>query len=136
MWLYVDASNWRDATYAQKLHDTGWSVAEDAGGFRYVDSVVTDFYTPGARHLHDGGLDSMNTGALVRGLVAMFAVAGVLSGAAAQEATGTPAQQPAVAEGEPSTPAQMLASAKASLPAMDRSALTVRRQLTLAREQK
>jgi hypothetical protein len=78
----------------------------------------------------------MNTGALVRGLVAMLGVAGVLSGAAAEEATGTPAQQPAVAEAEPSTPAQMLASAKASLPAMDRSALVVRRQLAAAREQK
>jgi hypothetical protein len=66
----------------------------------------------------------------------MIAVAGVLGAAAAQEATGTPAQPPAAAEGEPSTPPQMLASAKASLPAMDRSALVVRRQLTLAREQK
>jgi hypothetical protein len=78
----------------------------------------------------------MNTGALVRGLVAMIAVAGVLGAAAAQEATGTPAQPPAAVEGEPSTPPQMLASAKASLPALDRSALVVRRQLTMAREQK
>lgn len=78
----------------------------------------------------------MNTGALVRGLVAMFAIAGVLGIAHAQDATGTPPQQPAAAESEPTTPAQMLASAKATLPAMDRSALVVRRQLTLAREQK
>jgi hypothetical protein len=66
----------------------------------------------------------------------MFAVAGVMRGAAAEQATGTPAQPPAVAEAEPQTPQEMLASAKAALPAMDRSALTVRRQLTLAREQK
>jgi hypothetical protein len=79
----------------------------------------------------------MNTGALVRGLVAMLAVAGVVGGAYAQEATGTPAQPgAAAAETEPTNPAQMLASAKAILPAMDRSALVVRRQLTAAREQK
>jgi hypothetical protein len=78
----------------------------------------------------------MNTGALVRGLVAMLAVAGVVGGAAAQQVTTPPAQPPATNEAEPSTPQQMLASAKASLPALDRSALVVRRQLTMAREQK
>jgi hypothetical protein len=65
----------------------------------------------------------------------MLAVSGVLVGASAQESGGAPAQPPP-ADGEPTTPPQMLASAKATLPAMDRSALVVRRQLTSAREQK
>jgi hypothetical protein len=67
----------------------------------------------------------------------MVAVAGVLGAARAQEATGAPAQ-PAAAQppADPTSPQQMLASAKALLPAMDRSALAVRRQLTNAREQK
>lgn len=77
----------------------------------------------------------MNTGALVRGLAAMLAVASVLGVAYAQEAAKPPAQPPSV-DAEPTTPAQMLASAKASLPVMDRSAAVVRRQLTNAREQK
>jgi len=67
--------------------------------------------------------------------MAMLAVVSVLGGAYAQQA-GTAATQPAAPEAEPTTPPQMLAAAKASLPAMDRSALVVRRQLTLAREQK
>jgi hypothetical protein len=77
----------------------------------------------------------MKTGGILRGLVRMLAVVTVLGGAYAQEGGGTaaPAAQP---EAEPTTPAAMLTSAKATLPAMDRSALVVRRQLTQAREQK
>lgn len=77
----------------------------------------------------------MTTGGFFRGLVAMLAVVGVLGGAYAQEAGTTPAV-PAATDAEPTTPVEMLAAAKASLPLMDRGALTVRRQLTLAREQK
>ncbi len=77
----------------------------------------------------------MKTGALVRGLAAMLAVASVLGVAYAQEATKPPTQ-PAPVEADPTNPAQMLASAKASLPVMDRNAAVVRRQLTNAREQK
>ena len=76
----------------------------------------------------------MKTGGILRGMVAMLAVVSVLGGAYAQEAGGT--TPPAAPEGEPTTPAAMLSAAKAALPVMDRSALVVRRQLTLAREQK
>jgi hypothetical protein len=65
----------------------------------------------------------------------MFAVVGVLGGASAQEPAPTNPTQPP-AEVEPTTPAEMLAAAKGALPVMDRSAQVVRRQLTLAREQK
>jgi len=77
----------------------------------------------------------MTTGGFFRGIVAMLAVVGALSAAYAQEAGPAPAA-PAPADAEPTTPAAMLAEAKAALPIMDRSALTVRRQLTIAREQK
>jgi hypothetical protein len=66
----------------------------------------------------------------------MLAVVGVIGAAYAQEATAASAPQPAAAGTEPSTPAQMVASAKALLPAMDTSAKTVRQQLTIARQQK
>lgn len=75
----------------------------------------------------------MNTSGLVRGLVATLAVVGV---AYAQEAAPAPAPQPTPPSGDPTTAAQMVASAKALLPAMDTSAQVVRRQLTVAREQK
>lgn len=79
----------------------------------------------------------MKTGGLVRGLVAMIAVVGVFGAAYAQEATTTASTPPPAApEAEPSTPAQMVAAAKALLPTMDTSAQVVRRQLTIAREQK
>jgi hypothetical protein len=77
----------------------------------------------------------MKTGGFLRGIVAMFAVVGSLGGANAQEPAPTDAAAPAV-EAEPTTPAEMLEAAKAVLPMMDRNAQIVRRQLTLAREQK
>jgi len=77
----------------------------------------------------------MKTAGYLRGIVAMFAVVGSLGGANAQEPAPTDPAAPA-AEAEPTTPAEMLQAAKAVLPTMDRSAQIVRRQLTLAREQK
>ena len=79
----------------------------------------------------------MKKGGKVRGLAAVIAVVSVLGAAAAQESTSTPpaaSQEPA--DANQLTPAQMVAAAKALLPAMDKSAAVVRRQLTLAREQK
>lgn len=75
----------------------------------------------------------MKTGGILRGFVAILAVVGVLGGASAEEAGGATAP---AAEAEPTTPAQMVTAAKGMLPAMDRSATVVRRQLTMAREQK
>jgi hypothetical protein len=79
----------------------------------------------------------MNKGGKVRGLAAVMAVVSVLGAASAQEsaapATASP-QQPG--EADQLSPAQMVAAAKALLPAMDKSAAVVRRQLTLARQQK
>jgi hypothetical protein len=77
----------------------------------------------------------MKTGGYLRGFVAMLAVVGVLGGASAQQPAPTNPTPPP-AEAEPTTPAEMLAAAKGALPIMDRSAQVVRRQLTLAREQK
>jgi hypothetical protein len=77
----------------------------------------------------------MKTGGFLRGIIAMFAIVGGIGAAYAQEPTPTDAAPPA-AEAEPTTPTEMLAAAKAALPAMDRSAQIVRRQLTIAREQK
>jgi hypothetical protein len=77
----------------------------------------------------------MKTGGFLQGIVAMFAVVGLLGGANAQEPAPTEPADPA-AEAEPTTPAEMLEAARAVLPVMDRSAQVVRRQLTLAREQK
>jgi hypothetical protein len=78
----------------------------------------------------------MIKGGKVRGLAAVLAVVGLLGAASAQEAT--PATTPPTQPGEASqlTPPQMVAAAKALLPAMDKSAAVVRRQLTVAREQK
>jgi hypothetical protein len=75
----------------------------------------------------------MKMGGKIRGLWISFAVVGVLSAAVAQEAPPAtdPSQEPAVL-----TPAQMVVQAKGFLPQMDRSATAVRRQLSLAREQK
>lgn len=78
----------------------------------------------------------MKTGGLVRGLLAMLAVVGVFGAAYAQETGAAPAPQPAAPAAEPTTAAEMVASAKTLLPAMDTSAQVVRRQLTIAREQK
>jgi hypothetical protein len=79
----------------------------------------------------------MNKGGKVRGVAAVMAVVSVLGAASAQEstapATASP-QQPG--EADQLSPAQMVAAAKALLPAMDKSAAVVRRQLTLARQQK
>jgi len=79
----------------------------------------------------------MNKGGKVRGLAALVAVVSMLGAASAQESTPPPttgSQEPA--DVNQLTPAQMVAAAKALLPAMDKSAAVVRRQLTLAREQK
>src|SRR5690348_7293100 len=80
----------------------------------------------------------MKTGGKVRGFAAVVAVVSVLGVAAAQEATSQPAATPSQTPGDANqlTPPQMVAAAKALLPAMDKSAAVVRRQLTLAREQK
>ena len=79
----------------------------------------------------------MKKGGKFRGLSALIAVISVLGAASAQESTSpptTPSQEPG--DVNQLTPAQMVAAAKALLPAMDKSAAVVRRQLTLAREQK
>jgi len=79
----------------------------------------------------------MKKGGKVRGLSALIAVISLLGAASAQESTSpptTPSQEPG--DVNQLTPAQMVAAAKALLPAMDKSAAVVRRQLTLAREQK
>ena len=79
----------------------------------------------------------MKTGGKVRGLAAVVAVVSVLGAASAQESTPAPAT-PSQESGDVNqlTPTQMVGAAKALLPAMDKSAALVRRQLTLAREQK
>ena len=78
----------------------------------------------------------MIKGGKVRGFAAVMAVVSVLGAASAQESTPpTTSSQPA-AEADQLTPAQMVGAAKALLPAMDKSAAVVRRQLTIAREQK
>jgi hypothetical protein len=78
----------------------------------------------------------MIKGGKVRGFAAVIGVISVLGGAYAQE--GSPASAPPAGGGDPSqmTPAQMAAAAKALLPTMDKSALVIRRELTMAREQK
>jgi len=78
----------------------------------------------------------MIKGGKLRGLVAAAGVITVLGGAYAQE-TGSAATQPAPAgDGAQMTPQQMAAAAKALLPTMDKTALVIRRELTMAREQK
>jgi len=78
----------------------------------------------------------MIKGRKVRGLAAVIGVVGILGGAYAQEGSSTAAQPPAGGDAGQMTPAQMAAAAKALLPTMDKSALVIRRELTMAREQK
>jgi hypothetical protein len=80
----------------------------------------------------------MRKGVFAPGLVAALATLGVLGMAVAQEnppAPMTTAEASTDAE-EQLSPPEMLAKAKGFVPAMDRSATAVRRQLTLAREQR
>jgi hypothetical protein len=63
-------------------------------------------------------------------------VFGVLGAASAQDAPVAPAPAAAPVPERELTPQAMLSEAKGFLPAMDRAAATVRRQLALAREQK
>ena len=78
----------------------------------------------------------MKMGGKVLGLTVILAISSVLGVAFAQGTTEPTA--PAATEPEPAamSPQQMVVSAKSFLPAMDRSATAVRRQLTRAREQK
>jgi len=78
----------------------------------------------------------MIMGAKPWGIAAIVAIFGVLGGAGAQEQPAAGGQQQPAAEPNTLTPPQMVAAAKGLLPAMDRSALVVRRQLTSARENK
>jgi hypothetical protein len=82
----------------------------------------------------------MNQGRTARGLTAALAVFGVLGVASAQDAPASPppasASAPAPAPEPELSPQQMLTQARAALPAMDRAAVGVRRQLQLAREEK
>ncbi len=79
----------------------------------------------------------MNKGGILRGLMSVIVVLGGLGAASAQE-SGTTNSEQTQAPGEPETltPPQMVAAAKGLLPSMDRSALIIRRQLTMARDQK
>jgi len=77
----------------------------------------------------------MIKGGKLRGLVAIAGVISVLGGAYAQEAGGGAAQPPP-GDASQMTPQQMAAAAKSLLPTMDKSALVIRRELTMAREQK
>jgi hypothetical protein len=82
----------------------------------------------------------MKSGRTARGLTAALAVTSILGAASAQDAPAvapaTPNNAPAPPPEPELTPPQMLSQARGFLPAMDRAAVTVRRQLTLAREQK
>jgi len=78
----------------------------------------------------------MNKGGKLRGLVAMAGVISVLGGAYAQETEGAAASPPPATEPNQMTPQQMAAAAKALLPAMDKAAAVIRRELTMAREKK
>jgi len=79
----------------------------------------------------------MRKGVFAPGFVAALAILGVLGLAVAQE---NPPPAPATEANTDSeanlTPPQMLVKAKGFVPAMDRSATSVRRQLTIAREQR
>jgi hypothetical protein len=72
----------------------------------------------------------MRTGGKVRGVWIALAVFGLWGAASAQEAPAGSTEPSAL------TPTQMVAAAKGFLPQMDRAATSVRRQLSLAREQK
>ena len=80
----------------------------------------------------------MNQGRTARGLIAALAVFGVFGVASAQDAAAPPppASAPAPAPEPELTPQQMLTQARGFLPAMDRAAAGVRRQLQIAREEK
>jgi hypothetical protein len=78
----------------------------------------------------------MKKGVFATGFVTAAAIVGALGLAAAQETAPTSAA-PADAKDEANlSPQEMLAKAKGFVPAMDRSATAVRRQLSLAREQR
>jgi hypothetical protein len=81
----------------------------------------------------------MNQSVTARGLSAALAVFGILGVASAQDgaATATTPSTASATTAEPDlTPQQMLTQARGFLPAMDRAAVGVRRQLQAAREQK
>lgn len=78
----------------------------------------------------------MKKSVLATGFVTAVAIVGALGLAVAQEAAPAPAPAADNASEENLTPQEMLAKAKGFVPAMDRSATAVRRQLTVAREQR
>jgi hypothetical protein len=79
----------------------------------------------------------MKTGRTARGLTAALAIFGILGVASAQTGASAPAAPAPPPAPEPElTPQQMLTQARGFLPAMDRAAVGVRRQLANAREQK
>lgn len=80
----------------------------------------------------------MSKGRTARGLSAALAVFGILGVASAQDgAASTIAPSSNATTAEPNlTPQQMLTQARGFLPVMDRAAVSVRRQLQSAREQK
>ena len=80
---------------------------------------------------------AMKKGVFVTGFVTVVTVVGALGLAVAQESP--PSTTAAASAGESDanlTPQEMLAKAKGFVPAMDRSATAVRRQLSIAREQR
>ena len=78
----------------------------------------------------------MKMGGKILGLTVTLAVFSALGVAFAQGTTTAVAATDTTTDAGAMTPQQMLASAKSFLPAMDRGATVVRRQLTRAREQK
>lgn len=80
----------------------------------------------------------MKNGRTARGLTAALAVFCLIGVASAQDAPASPPEAPAPAPAPEAqlTPQQMLTQAKGFLPAMDRAAVGVRRQLQAAREAK
>jgi hypothetical protein len=78
----------------------------------------------------------MNKGRTARGLTAALAIFGIFGIASAQTTAPPAAPAPAPAPEKELSPQQMLTEARGFLPAMDRAAVGVRRQLANAREQK
>jgi hypothetical protein len=79
----------------------------------------------------------MKKGVFATVFVTAVAIVGGLGLAAAQETAPGTTAAPADAQSEANlTPQEMLAKAKGFVPAMDRSATAVRRQLSVAREQR
>jgi hypothetical protein len=78
----------------------------------------------------------MNKGRTARGLTAALAIFGIFGIASAQTTAPPAAPAPAPAPEKELSPQQMLTEARGFLPAMDRAAVGVRRQLAHAREQK